>query len=66
MVIRLDESMAMMPGMGLANFDQVIVIARVSASGQVTPAAGDFEARSNVLDLNGELLPIELNITDPL
>ena len=66
MVIRLDESMAMMPGMGLANFDQVIVIARISASGQVTPAAGDFEARSNVLDLNGELLPIELNITDPL
>ena len=66
MVIRLDESMAMMPGMGLANFDQVIVIARVSASGQVTPAAGDFEARSNVLDLNRELLPIELNITDPL
>ena len=66
MVIRLDESMAMMPGMGLANFDQVIVIARISASGQVTPAAGDFEARSNVLDLNRELLPIELNITDPL
>ena len=66
MVIRLDESMAMMPGMGLANFDQVVVIARVSASGQVTPAAGDYEARSSALDLIGEIPPLELNITEPL
>lgn len=66
MAIRLDESMAMMPGMGLANFDQVVVIARVSASGQVTPAAGDYEARSSALDLTGEILPLELNITQPL
>ena len=66
MVIRLDESMAMMPGMGLANFDQVVVIARVSASGQVTPAAGDYEARSSALDLTGEVPPLELNITEPL
>jgi cytochrome c-type biogenesis protein CcmH len=66
MAIRLDESMAMMPGMGLANFDQVVVIARVSASGQVTPAAGDYEARSSALDLTGEIPPLELNITEPL
>ncbi|MDG1233941.1 MAG: c-type cytochrome biogenesis protein CcmI [Pseudomonadales bacterium] len=66
MVIRLDESMAMMPGMGLANFDQVVVIARVSASGQVTPAAGDYEVRSGALDLTGEIPPLELNITEPL
>jgi cytochrome c-type biogenesis protein CcmH len=66
MVIRLDESMAMMPGMGLANFDQVVVIARASASGQVTPAAGDYEARSRALDLTGEILPLALNITEPL
>jgi len=66
MAIRLDESMAMMPGMGLANFDQVVVIARASASGQVTPAAGDYEARSIALDLTGEISPLELNITEPL
>ena len=66
MVIRLDETMAMMPGMGLANFDQVVVIARASASGQVTPAAGDYEARSRALDLTGEILPLALNITEPL
>jgi len=64
--IRLDESMAMMPGMGLANFDRVVVIARVSASGQVTPAAGDYEARSSALDLSGEITPLELNIAEPL
>ena len=66
MVIRLDESMAMMPGMGLANFDQVVVIARASASGQVTPAAGDYEARTSALDLTGEIQPLALNITEPL
>ncbi|MGV0033507.1 MAG: c-type cytochrome biogenesis protein CcmI [Candidatus Azotimanducaceae bacterium WSBS_2022_MAG_OTU7] len=66
MAIRLDESMAMMPGMGLANVDQVVVIARVSASGQVTPAAGDYEARSDALDLTGEIAPLALNITQPL
>jgi cytochrome c-type biogenesis protein CcmH len=66
MVIRLDESMAMIPGMGLANFDQVVVIARVSASGQVTPASGDYEARSGTLDLTGEIPPLELNIAEPL
>ncbi len=58
--------MAMMPGMGLANVDQVVVIARVSASGQVTPAAGDYEARSDALDLTGEIAPLALNITQPL
>jgi cytochrome c-type biogenesis protein CcmH len=66
MVIRLDESMAMMPGMGLANFDQVVVIARASATGQVTPAAGDYEARTSALDLTGEIQPLALNITEPL
>lgn len=66
MAITLDESMAMMPGMGLANFDQVVVIARVSASGQVTPAAGDYEVRSSALDLTGEIPPLELNISQPL
>ena len=66
MVIRLDESMAMMPGMGLANFDQVVVIARVSATGQVTPAAGDYEARSSALDLTGEIRPLSLYIAEPL
>jgi cytochrome c-type biogenesis protein CcmH len=63
MTIILDESMGMVAGMGLANFDKVIVVARVSASGQVTPSAGDYEARSGELDLNSEASSIDLNIS---
>lgn len=49
--IRLDETMAMIPGMGLANFDKVILVARVSSTGDVRAMPEDFEARSSVIDL---------------
>jgi cytochrome c-type biogenesis protein CcmH len=39
----LDESMAMAPGMGLANFDTVEVVARVSSSGMANAKPDDFE-----------------------
>lgn len=60
--IILDESMAMVPGMSLATFDEVTVIARISQSGQVAPAPGDYEARSGVLNLSGEIEPVVLDI----
>jgi cytochrome c-type biogenesis protein CcmH len=60
--IILDETMAMVPGMSLATFDEVIVIARISQSGQVAPAPGDYEARSGVLNLSGEIEPDVLDI----
>ncbi|MBL6688955.1 MAG: c-type cytochrome biogenesis protein CcmI [Pseudomonadales bacterium] len=60
--IILDETMAMVPGMSLATFDEVIVIARISQSGQVAPAPGDYEARSGVLNLSGEIEPVVLDI----
>ncbi len=64
MSLILDETMAMVQGMSLANFDNVIVIARLSQSGEVIPQAGDFEARSDVLDLTGEVPRVELNISE--
>ncbi len=45
----LDDSMAMMPTRRLSQFTKVVVEARVSRSGQATPATGDFYVTSDVL-----------------
>ncbi|MBO6702818.1 MAG: c-type cytochrome biogenesis protein CcmI [Pseudomonadales bacterium] len=66
MEVTLNETMAMVPGMSLATFDEVVVIARISQSGQVTPSPGDYEARSEILDLTSEVSPIRLLIADPV
>src|SRR6516162_206951 len=46
---RLDDSMAMMPTRRLSQFDRVVIEARISRSGQATPAAGDLYVTSPVL-----------------
>lgn len=43
MTFTLDRSMGMMPGMTLADFDPVVVGARISASGNAMPASGDLQ-----------------------
>jgi cytochrome c-type biogenesis protein CcmH len=48
--VTLDDGMAMMPAMRLSNFPEVTVGARLSASGQATPASGDLE---------GEVSPVK-------
>jgi cytochrome c-type biogenesis protein CcmH len=45
----LDDSMAMVPSRRLSQFDRVVVEARISRSGQATPAAGDLYVTSQVL-----------------
>jgi cytochrome c-type biogenesis protein CcmH len=45
----LDDSMAMLPSRRLSQFARVVVEARVSRSGQATPAAGDLYVTSDVL-----------------
>jgi len=64
--VRLDESMAMMPGMGLADYDRVVVIVRVSQTGDVMPKPGDLEARSAEIDLNQPPALIEIEVRDPV
>jgi cytochrome c-type biogenesis protein CcmH len=46
---RLDDSQAMLPARRLSQFDKVIVEARISRTGQATPASGDLYVRSPVV-----------------
>jgi cytochrome c-type biogenesis protein CcmH len=52
---KLDDSMAMAPGMTISSAKQVIVGARISKSGQATPGAGD---------LSGEAAPVAPGAAD--
>jgi cytochrome c-type biogenesis protein CcmH len=45
----LNDSMAMQPQMKLSGFDKVIVVSRISKSGEAMPQAGDFEGLSSVV-----------------
>jgi len=45
----LDDSMAMSPQMKLSSFDKVVVIARISRSGDVIPQPGDLQGVSSIL-----------------
>jgi cytochrome c-type biogenesis protein CcmH len=46
---KLDDSMAMLPSRRLSQFDRVVIEARISRSGQATPATGDLYVTSPVL-----------------
>jgi cytochrome c-type biogenesis protein CcmH len=46
---RLDDSKAMIPSRRLSQFDRIVIEARISRSGQATPAAGDLYVTSQVL-----------------
>ncbi|HSG91345.1 MAG TPA: c-type cytochrome biogenesis protein CcmI [Pseudomonadales bacterium] len=49
-LVSLDDSMAMVPGRTLSSVARVQVVARVSASGGVSAAAGDLEGVSEVIE----------------
>ena len=63
--ITLDDSLAMSPELSLSAFDEVIVTARVSMSGEAIPSSGDLSGNSAKLKL-GEVRAITVNINQIL
>jgi cytochrome c-type biogenesis protein CcmI len=47
----LDDSMAMVPGMSLSRFPEVMVLARVSRTGRATPESGDLEGSTGPVEV---------------
>ncbi len=57
----LDDSQAMMPAMKLSNFAEVVVGARISKSGNATPASGDLQNLSDALQTK-DAQPVNITI----
>ena len=60
--VELTEEMAMMPGMSLAGFDNVEVIARLSSSGIANASPDDVEARSRIINLGRKKNTVSLEL----
>ncbi len=60
---QLDDSMGMMPEMSMKNFPQVIFLARISASGNAIPQAGDLIGETGVIEWQTQNKPIPIVIS---
>ena len=57
----LNDSMAMSPQMKMSNFDQVVVVARVSKSGNAMPQPGDLMGMSTPLALGSKGIKVTID-----
>lgn len=62
---RLDETMAMSPGMSLTNFSEVVVTARLSKSGSAVPQSGDLEGVSGPVKVGASELTVVIDRVRP-
>lgn len=58
---QLDDSSAMIPSRTLSKYSEVILIARISKSGQATPAPGDIEAKPVTVKLGSRSVKLNLS-----
>ncbi len=56
----LDDSMGMVPNVSLSKLSQVVVVARISARGDITPAPGDLEGVSAPVSVGAKNLKLEI------
>jgi cytochrome c-type biogenesis protein CcmH len=56
----LDDSMAMVPNSALSKFSTIVVVARVSIRGDVTPGSGDLEGISAPVPVGTKDLKLEI------
>jgi cytochrome c-type biogenesis protein CcmH len=56
----LDDSMGMVPNVSLSKLSTVVVVARISVRGNVTPAAGDLEGVSAPVAVGSKDLKLEI------
>jgi cytochrome c-type biogenesis protein CcmH len=64
--VKLDDSMAMMPQMKLSGFDQVVVGARVSLSGNPSAQSGDLEGEIKpVAPGQSQVVKVSINSVHP-
>lgn len=61
----LDDTMAMQPQMRLSAFPKVVVMARVSRSGQATPQPGDLTGQSEPVSIGAQGLRVEIADVNP-
>lgn len=61
LTFELDDSMAMAPQMKLSNFDQVVVVGRISKSGTAMPQAGDAEGFSVTVRPGAQNVNVQIN-----
>lgn len=57
----LDDSMAMQPEMKMSNFERVVVVARVSKSGNAVPQPGDLMGMSKPLALGSKGIKVQID-----
>lgn len=60
----LDESMAMMAGLSIADFDQITVTAKISESGLATPSPDDLSAESPVIGFDQNQAEVSLVLSE--
>ena len=58
---RLDDSAALMPGHKLSEAREVVLVARISKSGDAKPQAGDLQGMTAAVQPDGRSLDIEIN-----
>lgn len=60
--LTIDDSDAMIAGSGLSSADSIVAVARVSFSGDATPAPGDFEGQTDILPVQNGTMSAEVII----